>query len=113
MFKQKERKSYHNRETLPASGAPGAVGASPPTKEATMAKDKTKTITYTTRVLLPNGSFHRFHFRKMKQRDEFTALAQYVHGVTAAEPDPVIYVYEEANTALNTLMNYTNRTVTT
>lgn len=74
-----------------------------------MAKNKSKVLTFTTLVRLPNMSPHTFYFRKMKERDKFTALAKHVTGVAHVESGTVVYIYEEAENAINTLMNYTDR----
>lgn len=74
-----------------------------------MAKDKSKTIVYVATVVTKDGVPFRFHFRKADERDEFVARAEHVEGLKDAYADTIFYVYEEAETALNVVLNYLSR----
>lgn len=75
-----------------------------------MAKDKTKTLMFTTRVTV-NGIQHKFYFRRIKDQKRFGEMAKLLPNVSSAELDTVIYVYEDAVAAINTLTNYADRIV--
>lgn len=73
-----------------------------------MAKDKTKAFTYAATVTV-NGETHKVYFRKEKHRMEFVERVRYLDGVSNASIDVGIYVYEDAESALNTVANYASR----
>lgn len=75
-----------------------------------MAKDKTKAFTYAATVTV-NGETHRLYFRKEKHRVEFIERARYLEGVSNTSIDVGIYVYENPDSALNTVANYASRAV--
>lgn len=74
-----------------------------------MAKDKTAVIVFRVSVKLKDGSIHYFHFGKEAMADGFLSEAAQVDGVTVAQYEQFIYVYNGTERPLNTLLNYVSR----
>jgi hypothetical protein len=75
-----------------------------------MAKDKSKTFTYAASVTI-NGKAYKTFFRKEKQCAEFIDRVAFLEGVSNACPDIGVYVYENVDSAINTMANFANRAV--
>lgn len=75
-----------------------------------MAKDKSKSFTYAASVTI-NGESHKLYFRKDKQRMEFINRARFLEGVSNASIDVGIYVYDDAESAINMVANFASRHV--
>jgi hypothetical protein len=75
-----------------------------------VAKDKTKDFTYAATVTI-NGEAHKLYFRKDKQRMEFINRARFLEGVSNASIDIGVYVYDDAEAAINMVANFASRLV--
>lgn len=73
-----------------------------------MAKDKSKVFIYAA-SFTANGDSHKMYFRKERHRAEFVNRIAHLDGVSNASIDVGIYVYEDADAAVNTVANYTSR----
>lgn len=75
-----------------------------------MAKDKSKAFIYAATFTV-NGSTHTMYFQREKRRMEFIERVGFLQGVSNASVDVGIYVYDDAESAINTVANYAHRIV--